>query len=117
MIKSRLGWEFETYADGLSATVRWHSGRCLSYGEGVAFFALAEAIRGRLQLVSDDALGGDEDQGVLLEVGLDRYVPDPEETHVVGAPARCAAGRGCCRRLSARGSFLRLDDLPAPGER
>ena len=47
--KSRLGWEFEKYSDGLQPPVRWHSGRCLSYGEGVAFYALAEAIRGRLQ--------------------------------------------------------------------
>jgi hypothetical protein len=39
--KSRLGWEFEKYVDGLAATVRWHRGRCLSYGDGVAFWALA----------------------------------------------------------------------------
>ena len=79
--KTRLGWEFEKYSDGLSAPVRWHSGRCLSYGEGVAFFALAEAIRGRLQLCREDAAEQDEvdDQGLLLELGLDRYVPDPAE--------------------------------------
>ena len=53
--KSRLGWEFEKYIDGLSRTVRWHRGRCLSYGEGVAFWALAEAVRGRLGLLEDDA--------------------------------------------------------------
>ena len=41
--KSRLAWEFEKYVDGLAATVRWHRGRCLSYGDGVAFWALAEA--------------------------------------------------------------------------
>jgi len=35
--KSRLGWEFEKYADGLAGSVWWHRGRCLSYGEGVAF--------------------------------------------------------------------------------
>ncbi len=79
--KTRLGWEFEKYSDGLSAPVRWHSGRCLSYGEGVAFFALAEAIRGRLQLLGDDDAEQDvvEDQGQLLELGLDRYVPDLAE--------------------------------------
>ena len=47
--KSRLGWEFEKYVDGLTPRSRWHSGRCLAYGEGVAFYALAEAIRGRLR--------------------------------------------------------------------
>ena len=49
--KSRLAWEFEKYIDGLTATVRWHRGRCLSYGDGAAFWALSEAVRGRLGLV------------------------------------------------------------------
>jgi hypothetical protein len=52
--KSRLAWEFEKYLDGLTSTVRWHRGRCLSYGEGVAFWALGEAVRGRLGLVEGD---------------------------------------------------------------
>ena len=47
--KTRLGWEFEKYVDGLNSVARWHSGRCLAYGEGVAYYALAEAIRARLQ--------------------------------------------------------------------
>ena len=33
--KSRLTWEFEKYVDGLKSSVRWHSGRCVAYGEGV----------------------------------------------------------------------------------
>ena len=45
MGKSRLAWELEKYVDGLAALVKWHRGRCLSYGDGVAFWALAEAIR------------------------------------------------------------------------
>ena len=53
--KSRLGWEFEKYVDGLAAQVRWHRGRCLSYGDGVAFWALAEAMRSRFGLVEADA--------------------------------------------------------------
>ena len=52
--KSRLAWEFEKYVDGLAANVRWHRGRCLSYGEGVAFWALAEAVRVRLGLIDAD---------------------------------------------------------------
>ena len=35
--KSRLGWEFFKYIDGLVQDVWWHRGRCLSYGEGAAF--------------------------------------------------------------------------------
>jgi hypothetical protein len=52
--KSRLGWEFEKYADGLKAEVWWHRGRCLSYGEGVAFWALAQIVRQRLGIAEED---------------------------------------------------------------
>ena len=74
--KSRLGWEFEKYIDGLLSSVLWHRGRCLSYGDGVAFWALAEAVRGRLGLVEADA-----GPVVLerLEQGLDEYVTDVDE--------------------------------------
>ncbi|GAA3510593.1 AAA family ATPase [Aeromicrobium panaciterrae] len=50
--KSRLGWEFEKYVDGLDADVLWHRGRCLSYGEGVAYYALAEAVRSRISALA-----------------------------------------------------------------
>ena len=45
--KSRLAWELYKYADGLADTVWWHRGRCPAYGDGVAFAALAEMVRGR----------------------------------------------------------------------
>jgi class 3 adenylate cyclase/tetratricopeptide (TPR) repeat protein len=53
--KSRLAWEFFVYIDGLRTQVRWHRGRCLSYGDGVAFWALAEAFRARLGLLETDS--------------------------------------------------------------
>ena len=37
--KSRLTWELGKYVDGLTEVVLWHSGRSLSYGDGVAFWA------------------------------------------------------------------------------
>ena len=52
--KSRLAWEFEKYIDGLAADAFWHRGRCLSYGEGVAYWALAEMVRGRCGIVEDE---------------------------------------------------------------
>src|SRR5579875_3217791 len=39
--KSRLLWEFFKYMDGIQEVRWWHQGRCLSYGEGVAYWALA----------------------------------------------------------------------------
>jgi class 3 adenylate cyclase/predicted ATPase len=80
--KSRLGWEFEKYADGLKAQVWWHRGRCLSYGEGVAFWALAEMVRQRLGIAEEDS--AEVAAGKLAE-GLARYVADPAERGYVGA--------------------------------
>src|SRR5262249_10330781 len=52
--KSRLSWEFEKYVDGLAGDVYWHRGRCLSYGEGVAYWALAEMVRMRCGIAEDE---------------------------------------------------------------
>jgi class 3 adenylate cyclase/predicted ATPase len=79
--KSRLGWEFEKYADGLKAQLWWHRGRCLSYGEGVAFWALAEIVRQRLGIAEEDP---PEAAAAKLAAGLDRYVPDPSEQAYIG---------------------------------
>ncbi|MGA8988640.1 adenylate/guanylate cyclase domain-containing protein, partial [Aeromicrobium sp.] len=73
--KSRLAWEFDKYIDGLSTAVTWHAGNCVAYGEGVAYYALAEAIRGRLRTGDND----DDDPVKLLDAGLERYVTDEEE--------------------------------------
>ena len=80
--KSRLGWEFEKYADGLAAEVWWHRGRCLSYGEGVAFWALAEIVRQRLGIAEEDPA---EVAVAKLEDGLDRFVADTDERAYIGA--------------------------------
>lgn len=76
--KSRLGWEFEKYVDGFDAHVLWHRGRCLSYGEGVAYYALAEAVQARIAVLagaSTDRL----DSRQLLQRALVACVPEPTE--------------------------------------
>ena len=45
--KSRLSWEFFKYIDGIAELVYTHRGRCLAYGEGVTYWALAEMVRMR----------------------------------------------------------------------
>jgi class 3 adenylate cyclase/tetratricopeptide (TPR) repeat protein len=79
--KTRIAWEFEKYIDGLTTTlVSWHSGRCLAYGEGVAFYALAEAVRGRLRTFHDeDGSREDPDDAQLLERAMARLVDDEQE--------------------------------------
>jgi len=74
--KSRLGWEFEKYTDGLASPLWWHRGRCLSYGDAVAFWALAEIVRQRLAIAEDEP--ADTAAGKLAQ-GLDRIVADPAE--------------------------------------
>jgi class 3 adenylate cyclase/tetratricopeptide (TPR) repeat protein len=74
--KTRLSWEIEKYIDGLAGGTWWHRGRCLSYGEGVAYWALAEMVRMRCGITEDEepgtALG-------KLRATLAEYLPDPEE--------------------------------------
>ncbi len=74
--KSRLSWEFEKYQDGLADEVWWHRGRCLSYGEGVAYWALAEMVRMRCGIAEDE-----EPASALAKLGatLGEHVTDPEE--------------------------------------
>jgi class 3 adenylate cyclase/tetratricopeptide (TPR) repeat protein len=80
--KSRLGWEFEKYIDGLAQVVNWHRGRCLSYGEGVAFWALAETVRQRLGIAEDDPTAAAAEK---MGSALPAIVPDPDERAYVMA--------------------------------
>ncbi len=74
--KSRLGWEFYKYFDGIADTVYWHRGRCLSYGEGVTYWALADMVRMRCRIAEDEepatALG-------KLHATLDEHILDVDE--------------------------------------
>jgi class 3 adenylate cyclase len=88
--KSRLAWEFEKYIDGLSDTVVWHSTRCLAYGDGVAFWPIAEAVRGRLGLVETDQ---DADPATALDEWLVTSVPDASESSWLRARVLALLGR------------------------
>ena len=74
--KTRLSWEFEAYVEGLAGRVFWHRARCLSSGDGVAFWALAEVVRHRFDISADDPV--DTAMRKLVE-GLPQWVPDAEE--------------------------------------
>jgi predicted ATPase/class 3 adenylate cyclase len=78
--KSRLSWEFEKYIDGLVMPTWWHRGRCLAYGEGIAFWALAEMVRMRAGIAEDE-----ESQSSLakLRTSIEEHVPDPEERRYI----------------------------------
>jgi len=80
--KSRLSWEFYKYIDGLLETVRWHRGRCLAYGEGVTYWALAEMVRSRAGILeAEEPISA----RAKLRATVEDHVPDPEERHWIEA--------------------------------
>jgi class 3 adenylate cyclase/tetratricopeptide (TPR) repeat protein len=89
--KSRLAWEFYKYFDGIVETVWWHRGRCLSYGEGVTYWALADMVRMRCRIAEDE----DEASGLTkLRATLDEHILDPDERAFVEDPLAQLLGFG-----------------------
>lgn len=74
--KTRLSWEFEKYIDGLVEDVWWHRGRCLAYGDGVAYWALAEMVRMRCRIAEDEEPASAREK---LRTILTEHISDPEE--------------------------------------
>jgi class 3 adenylate cyclase len=74
--KSRLAWEFFKYVDGLSQEIFWHRGRCLAYGEGVAYWALSEMVRMRTGIVENEP---PESASEKLRRSVGQFVPEEEE--------------------------------------
>ncbi len=96
--KSRLAWEFYKYFDGIVDRVWWHRGRCLAYGEGVAYWALADMIRMRCRIGEDEQ---QESAREKLAATLQEHVPDAEErafveprlAHLLGLEAAATGDR------------------------
>ncbi|HKD31862.1 MAG TPA: adenylate/guanylate cyclase domain-containing protein [Gaiellaceae bacterium] len=74
--KSRLAWEFYKYFDGIAETVYWHRGRCLPYGEGVTYWALADMVRMRCRISEDEDPGQATEK---LRATLAEHILDPAE--------------------------------------
>ena len=92
--KSRLLWEFFKYLDGIEEVGCWHQGRCLSYGEGVAYWALAEMVRTRAGILEEERPG----------IGARRSCAT-RSSELRPRRARAAAGRAAARAPArARGA-------------
>lgn len=78
--KSRLRREFYNYTDGLAESFLWHSGRCLSHGDGVAYWALGEMVRQRFGIPED---APSREAEARLEAGLVEWVPDAADREFV----------------------------------
>ena len=123
--KSRLAWEFFKYIDGLAETVLWHRGRCLAYGQGVAYWALSEMVKSRAGIAEDDEQAAaraklartladyfaDEDERRWAEQRLVQLIgADEQKTHE--RDSLFAAWRLFFERLSAREPVvLAFEDL------
>ena len=55
-------------------------GRCLAYGEGVAFWALAEMVRGRAGILEDE----ESLSRAKLTASIQAHIPDEAERRFVG---------------------------------
>jgi class 3 adenylate cyclase len=91
--KSRLCAELFAHLDDRPELVRWRQGRCLPYGEGIAFWALGEIVKAECGILESDS-------PQVAEAKLERALPAEDADRawlkarlspLVGAPAEPAA--------------------------
>jgi class 3 adenylate cyclase len=86
--KSRLVAELFARVDASPELVTWRQGRCLSYGEGVTFWALGEIVKAQAGILETD-------DAATAEAKLERIVPEGRDREwlrnrlhpLVGLPA------------------------------
>jgi class 3 adenylate cyclase/tetratricopeptide (TPR) repeat protein len=78
--KSRLLWEYFKFVDGIEDTRWWHQGRCLSYGEGVSYWALAEMVRARAGIIEEEEPASAREK---LRAAVARHVSEERERRLV----------------------------------
>ena len=103
--KSRLAWELEKYIDGLVEIIYWHQGRSPAYGDGVAFWALGEMVRGRARIAESDS---PEVARAKLAATLAAQAVSPRQAAApprVAAPAQAAPARWWWRRRRRQRPF------------
>jgi class 3 adenylate cyclase/tetratricopeptide (TPR) repeat protein len=89
--KSRLVWEFQRFVDDLPDIVRWRQGRCLPYGEGITFWALAEVVKSHAGILENDA---PEEATAKLETAVGAVVEEPIEREWIRSRLEPLVGLG-----------------------
>ena len=119
--KSRLTMELFSYLEQRPGLTRWRQGRCLPYGEGIAFWALGEIVKAECGILETDTPGEAAEK-------LERALPagDPDRVWLrarlaplVGAGGEAAsqeesftAWRRFCEQLTANGpAVVVFEDL------
>jgi class 3 adenylate cyclase/tetratricopeptide (TPR) repeat protein len=70
--KTRFLAEFRAYVDGLRSRIAWRQGRCLPYGDGIAFWALGEIVKAHAGIYDSDTVQ-------VAEEKLEAVLPEVEE--------------------------------------
>jgi class 3 adenylate cyclase len=87
--KSRLVYELSRIADSAPDLITWRQGRCLAYGDGVAFWALAEMVKAQAGI--DDRDG--EDAAIAkLRAAIDAAIPEEGDARWVESHLRPLIG-------------------------
>jgi class 3 adenylate cyclase/tetratricopeptide (TPR) repeat protein len=74
--KSRLVGELYRLVDAAPELVAWRQGRCLSYGDGIAYWALGEIVKAEAGLLESD---GSDEAKAKLSAAVARVTDDPSE--------------------------------------
>jgi class 3 adenylate cyclase/tetratricopeptide (TPR) repeat protein len=86
--KSRLLHELSRIADAEPDLITWRQGRCLAYGEGVTFWALAEIVKAQAGIHEADSDGSADDK---LHAAVKEFV-EPSDVEWVQSRLRPLVG-------------------------
>ena len=89
--KSRLLHELSRVADADPELITWRQGRCLAYGDGVTFWALAEIVKAQAGILEADA---EDETARKLRVAIEEVITDPQDVGWIEARLRPLVGLG-----------------------
>src|SRR3954471_7124393 len=89
MGKSRLGSRLFRGGGAESDLIRWRQGRCLPYGEGIAYWALGEIVKAEAGILESDSAAAAE---AKVREAVAQLVPEEGEARWVEAELRALVG-------------------------
>ena len=83
--KTRLLAEFRGWVDDRPEIVYWRQGRCLPYGEGIAFWALGEVVKAHAGILESD---GPEEAKSKLRAAVDGLADESDREWLASGSRR-----------------------------